>query len=306
MNKLQEFATALSNQQVNVTVCILLLLDWFEDQVALTRDFELDALEPDAKPLTQNGVATIVATHFGRSVSGMRQWLDFGAFLSDILVKRDQFEAYHVSRYNQIRKYLGKMPRSFKLELKDNLLLDSPQWKVFVESLKDQFKDSVDSGVDTPVETEVKESSEEKVQNSKFELSKDVDSFWSVFLGMSEVDQNIIIGNFMVYIKNPALKPRLELINGILDSRKDKAPKNPEDTLSSEVEEQTVKFHVRTKYAEKWMSFVEEVNERIKKIESETKMSFRDFPMIYNVNWKSVDPKQIIKCNRKELKELQA
>ena len=81
MNKLQEFATALSNQQVNVTVCILLLLDWFEDQVALTRDFELDALEPDAKPLTQNGVATIVATHFGRSVSGMRQWLDFQAQL---------------------------------------------------------------------------------------------------------------------------------------------------------------------------------------------------------------------------------
>ena len=303
MNKLQEFATALSNQQVNVTVCILLLLDWFEDQVALARDFELDALEPDAKPLTQNGVATIVATHFGRSVSGMRQWLDFGAFLSDILVKRDQFEAYHISRYNQIRKYLGKMPRALKLELKDNLLLDSPQWKVFVESLKDQFKDS-SAEVDTP--TEVKESTEEKVQKSKVELSKDIDSFWSVFLGMSEVDQNIIIGNFMVYIKNPALKPRLELINGILDSRKDKAPKNPEDTLSSEVEEQTVKFHVRTKYAEKWMSFVEEVNERIKKIESETKMSFRDFPMIYNVNWKSVDPKQIIKCNRKELKALQA
>jgi hypothetical protein len=303
MNKLQEFATALSNQQVNVTVCILLLLDWFEDQVALARDFELDALEPDAKPLTQNGVATIVATHFGRSVSGMRQWLDFGAFLSDILVKRDQFEAYHISRYNQIRKYLGKMPRVFKLELKDNLLLDSPQWKVFVESLKDQFKDS-SAEVDTP--TEVKESTEEKVQKSKVELSKDIDSFWSVFLGMSEVDQNIIIGNFMVYIKNPALKPRLELINGILDSRKDKAPKNPEDTLSAEVEEQTVKFHIRTQYAEQWIGLVDQVNERIKKIESETKMSFRDFPMIYNVNWRYTEPKQIIKCNRKKLKELQA
>jgi hypothetical protein len=305
-NRIDSFLSALNGVNSGIASAMVLLLDWFSNQNWLQEDFSLEPFEEGSQPLTQNAVCGIIASHFGRSVSGLRLWLEIGLFFESIHIKRDTFVDYNISRYNQIRKYLGKMDTAQKLTLKDNLLLEPKQWKAFLEGLKEQFK--AEQAIETEVETEVEtEETEETEDKPKVEVKAfDLDSFWSVFLGLSKCDKGVIIGNLLAYQGTPEGQELTNIAQSVLDSRKEHKTVNKEDTLAKEIDKQVVLYSVRCEYAKQCEPFADAVTERIKAIETETGLSLRDFPMIYKINWKAQTPKTIVQCNRKELKALQS